>query len=58
MTLVRVHGFGSVGSASLTSAVATTLGYTCTTSEQGNTLAGGYSSLPGLPWDIVRLTTD
>jgi hypothetical protein len=39
---VRVHGFSLVGSASLTSAVATTLGYTYTTSESGNTLAGGW----------------
>ena len=55
---VRVHGFGFVGSASLTSAVATTLGYTYTTSEQGNTLAGGYSSLPGLPSNRVNWSLD
>jgi len=53
-----VHGFGFVGSASLTSAVATTLGYTYTTSEQGNTLAGGYSSLPGLPSNRVNWSLD
>jgi vitamin B12 transporter len=53
-----VHGFGVVGSASLTSAVATTLGYTYTTSEQGNTLAGGYSSLPGLPSNRVNWSVD
>jgi vitamin B12 transporter len=55
---VRVHGFGVVGSASLTSAVATTLGYTYTTSEQGNTLAGGYNSLPGLPSNRVNWSVD
>ena len=55
---VRVHGFGFVGSASLTSALATTLGYTYTTSEQGNTLAGGYSSLPGLPSNRVNWSMD
>lgn len=46
---VRVHGFSLVGSASLTAALSSSLGYTYTTSEQGNQLAGGYSSLPGLP---------
>ena len=55
---VRVHGFEFVGSASLTSAVAATLGYTYTTSEQGNTLAGGYSSLPGLPSNRVNWAVD
>jgi vitamin B12 transporter len=55
---VRVHGFGVVGSASLTSAVATSLGYTYTTSEQGNTLAGGYSALPGLPSNRVNWSVD
>jgi vitamin B12 transporter len=55
---VRVHGFALVGSASLTSAVAATLGYTYTTSEQGNTLAGGYNSLPGLPSNRVNWSVD
>jgi vitamin B12 transporter len=55
---VRVHGLAVVGSASLTSAVAATLGYTYTTSEQGNQLAGGYSSLPGLPSNRVNSTID
>lgn len=55
---VRVRGFGFVGSASLTSAVAATLGYTYTTSEQGNTLAGGYSALPGLPSNRVNSSVD
>ena len=55
---MRVHGFEVVGSASLTSAVAATLGYTYTTSEQGNTLAGGYSSLPGLPSNRVNWSVD
>jgi outer membrane cobalamin receptor len=55
---VRVHGFSLVGTASLTPAVAATLGYTYTTSEQGNTLAGGYSSLPGLPSNRVNWSVD
>jgi vitamin B12 transporter len=55
---VRVSGFEVVGSASLTSAVAATLGYTYNTSEQGNTLAGGYSSLPGLPSNRVNWSVD
>ena len=55
---VRVHGFSLIGTASLTSAVAATLGYTYTTSQQGNTLAGGYSSLPGLPSNRVNWSVD
>jgi vitamin B12 transporter len=55
---VRVHGVSLVGSASLTSALAASLGYTYTTSEQGNTLAGGYSSLPGLPSNCVNASAD
>jgi vitamin B12 transporter len=55
---VRVYGGSLVGSASLSSAIATTLGYTYTTSEQGNTLAGGYSSLPGLPSNRVNWSVD
>src|SRR4029453_912093 len=35
---VRVHGFSLVGSASLTSAIATTLGYTYPPPDQGKTL--------------------
>ena len=34
------------------------MGYTYTTSEQGNTLAGGYSSLPGLPSNRVNASVD
>ena len=45
---VRVHGLSLVGSASLTSAVAATLGYTYTTSEQGNS-AGGRLQLTAGP---------
>ena len=55
---VKVHGVSLLGSASLTPAVAVTLGYTYTTSEQGNTLAGGYSSLPGLPSNRVNASVD
>jgi vitamin B12 transporter len=55
---IRVYGASLVGSASLTSAVSATLGYTYTTSEQGNQLAGGYSSLPGLPANRVNSSID
>jgi outer membrane cobalamin receptor len=55
---VKVHGFSLLGSASLTPAVAASMGYTYTTSEQGNTLAGGYSSLPGLPSNRVNASVD
>src|SRR4051812_38385180 len=55
---VRVHGFSFQGSASLTSSVAATLGYTYTTSERGNQLAGGYNSLPGLPSNRVNSSVD
>jgi len=55
---VRVRGVSLDGSASLTEAVAVSLGYTYTTSEQGNQLAGGYSSLPGLPSNRVNSSLD
>ncbi len=55
---VRVNGFSVTGAASLNSAITTSFGYTYTTSEQGNTLAGGYSSLPGLPSNRVNATAD
>src|SRR4051812_41755032 len=55
---VKVHGFSLIGSASLTPALAASMGYTYTTSEQGNTLAGGYSSLPGLPSNRVNASVD
>ncbi len=55
---VRVRGLSLQGSASLTPAVTASLGYTYTTSEQGNTLAGGYSSLPGLPSNRVNVSAD
>ena len=55
---VKVHGVSLLGSASLTPAVAASMGYTNTTSEQGNTLAGGYSSLPGLPSNRVNASVD
>lgn len=55
---VRVHGFSFVGSASLSPAVSASLGYTYTTSEQGNQLAGGYASLPGLPSNRIDSLVD
>jgi hypothetical protein len=42
----------------LTNAIAASLGYTYTTPEQGNQLAGGYSSLPGLPSNRVNSSVD
>lgn len=55
---VKVRGVSLQGSASLSPALTTTVGYTYTTSEQGNTLAGGYSSLPGLPSNRVNASAD
>jgi vitamin B12 transporter len=55
---VRVHGFSLLASASFGAAASATAGYTYTTSEQGNTLAGGYASLPGLPSNRVNASLD
>jgi vitamin B12 transporter len=55
---VRVRGASLVGSASLTNAVSASAAYTYTTSTQGNSLAGGYSSLPGLPSNRVDSSVD
>lgn len=55
---VRVHGVSLQGSASVSPSLTTSVGYTYTTSEQGNTLAGGYSSLPGLPSNRVNASAD
>jgi vitamin B12 transporter len=55
---VRVHGVSLQGSASLSASLTASLGYTYTTSQQGNTLAGGYSSLPGLPSNRVNASAD
>jgi vitamin B12 transporter len=55
---VRVRGFSLQGSASLTPSLTASVGYTYTTSEQGNTLAGGYASLPGLPSNRVNASAD
>jgi outer membrane cobalamin receptor len=55
---VRVHGVSLQGSASVSPAFTASAGYTYTTSEQGNTLAGGYSSLPGLPSNRVNASAD
>jgi len=46
---VKVRGFSLVGSATLTSALTGSLGYTYTNSERRQDIAGGYSSLPGDP---------
>jgi outer membrane receptor for ferric coprogen and ferric-rhodotorulic acid len=54
----RVRGVSLVGSASLSSAISASLGYTYNTSKQGNQLAGGYSSLPGLPSNRVNSMVD
>jgi vitamin B12 transporter len=55
---VRVYGGSVIAAASLTSAVSASMGYTYTTSKQGNVLAGGYSSLPGLPSNRVNAAVD
>jgi outer membrane cobalamin receptor len=55
---VRVHGLSLLTSASLNPALTASVGYTYTTSEQGNTIAGGYSALPGLPSNRVNASAD
>ena len=46
---VKVRGFSLVGSATLTSALSGSVGYTYTNSERRQDVAGGYSAIPGIP---------
>jgi vitamin B12 transporter len=55
---VKVRGVSLVGSATLTSALSASLGYTYTNSERRQDVAGGYSSLPGIPDQQVQASLD
>jgi len=55
---VRVRGISIVGSGALASAVSASLGYTYTRSQRTNELAGGYSSLAGIPRNQVEGSLD
>ncbi|HEX2459487.1 MAG TPA: TonB-dependent receptor [Vicinamibacterales bacterium] len=55
---VKVRGFSLVGSATLTSALSGSLGYTYTNSERRQDVAGGYDSLPGIPDQLVQASVD
>ena len=55
---VKVRGLSFVGSATVTSALSASLGYTYTNSERRQDVAGGYSSLPGIPDQQVQASLD
>lgn len=55
---VKVRGASFVASAALTSAVAGSLGYTYTNSERRNEVAGGYTTIPGIPKDQIQASID
>jgi outer membrane cobalamin receptor len=55
---VRVNGVSLIGSAALTRALAGSLGYTYSRSQQKNELAGGYSALAGIPANQVDASLD
>jgi len=55
--VVRVHGVSLVGSTTVTPAVSGTLSYTYNRSQR-NVLAGGYTSLAGIPSNQVQGTLD
>lgn len=55
---VKVRGATVVAAASLTSAASGTVSYTYTNSERRNELAGGYSTIAGIPKDQVQASLD
>jgi vitamin B12 transporter len=55
---IKVRGFSLVGSATLTSALSGSLGYTYTNSERRQDVAGGYDSLPGIPDQQFQASLD
>ena len=56
--VVRVRGLSFVGSATITRNVSATASYTYNRSQRTNTLAGGYSSLNGIPSSQANATLD
>ena len=55
---VKVRGVSLVRSATLTSALSASLGYTYTNSQRRQDVAGGYDSLPGIPDQLVQASID
>jgi vitamin B12 transporter len=55
---VKVRGISLVGSATLSSAVSASLGYTYTNSERRQDVAGGYDALPGIPDQQFQASLD
>ncbi len=55
---VRVRGVTLIGSAAVSSSISGSVGYTYTSSERSNELAGGYSALAGIPSNQVDVTVD
>ncbi len=56
--VVRVRGFSLVGSSTLSPAVNASLSYTYNSSERTNTLAGGYTTLTGIPSNQIDASLD
>lgn len=56
--VVRVRGISFVGSAAFAPALSSTLSYTYNRSQKSNELAGGYSSLNGIPSNQLLATVD
>ena len=56
--LVKVSGLSLVASAVLTNELSGSLGYTYTSSQQTNELAGGYSALAGIPSNQLEGSLD
>jgi vitamin B12 transporter len=55
---VRARGVSLVASSAVTTAVSGSLGYTYTSSQRKNELAGGYSGIAGIPSDQLQATID
>jgi vitamin B12 transporter len=55
---VRAKGASVVASSAITDMLSASLGYTYSQSQRSNQLAGGYSSLPGIPSNTVNASVD
>ena len=55
---VKVRGLSLIASAGLTRSLAATLGYTYTSSQRSNELAGGYSVIAGIPKNQIESSLD
>jgi vitamin B12 transporter len=56
--VVRVRGVSLVASSAVTTALSGSLGYTYTSSQRKNELAGGYSGIAGIPANQLQATID